>query len=208
MPISLFKTPQSNVANLASRIVELFGELSPEVTSALLNISPQPLIGCLNQSAFIIQKRTEYHKTRNSFTKTNTHQNKSVGWISPWLSGSGYRRALRRSTAGMYVNTIDFVDIAPLDEQRAVWGKGEQASWNRFARRKTLPSLSLASIATMEESLNYTPKTLCWRKQPVQFTRSRAYHKDDNAHIEQKNWTHIRQWLGYDRSRISTSFLA
>ena len=37
------------------------------------------------------------------------------------------------------------------------------------------------------------------RKSPVQFTRSRAYHKDDNAHIEQKNWTHVRQWLGYDR---------
>ena len=37
------------------------------------------------------------------------------------------------------------------------------------------------------------------RKQPVGFTRSRAYHKDDNAHIEQKNWTHVRQWLGYQR---------
>jgi hypothetical protein len=37
------------------------------------------------------------------------------------------------------------------------------------------------------------------RQYPVQFTRSRAYHKDDNAHIEQKNWTHVRQWLGYHR---------
>jgi len=37
------------------------------------------------------------------------------------------------------------------------------------------------------------------RKQPVNFTRSRAYHKNDNAHIEQKNWTHVRQWLGYQR---------
>ncbi|PIP18995.1 MAG: integrase, partial [Candidatus Omnitrophica bacterium CG23_combo_of_CG06-09_8_20_14_all_41_10] len=32
-----------------------------------------------------------------------------------------------------------------------------------------------------------------------QFTRSRPYHKDDNAHIEQKNWTQVRQWLGYSR---------
>lgn len=37
------------------------------------------------------------------------------------------------------------------------------------------------------------------RKQPVHFTRNRAYHKDDNAHVEQKNWTHVRQWLGYHR---------
>ena len=33
----------------------------------------------------------------------------------------------------------------------------------------------------------------------VQFTRSRPYHKNDNAHVEQKNWTHVRHLLGYDR---------
>ena len=33
----------------------------------------------------------------------------------------------------------------------------------------------------------------------VQFSRSRPYHKDDNAHVEQKNWTHVRQLFGYDR---------
>jgi len=37
------------------------------------------------------------------------------------------------------------------------------------------------------------------RKRPVSFTRSRPYRKDDNAHVEQKNWTHVRQWIGYDR---------
>ena len=37
------------------------------------------------------------------------------------------------------------------------------------------------------------------RKRPVQFTRARPYHKNDNAHIENKNWTHIRQYLGYLR---------
>jgi len=36
-------------------------------------------------------------------------------------------------------------------------------------------------------------------KRKVQFTRSREYQKNDNAHIEQKNWTHIRQYLGYHR---------
>jgi hypothetical protein len=33
----------------------------------------------------------------------------------------------------------------------------------------------------------------------IQFTRSRPYKKDDNAHIEQKNWTHVRRLLGWDR---------
>lgn len=37
------------------------------------------------------------------------------------------------------------------------------------------------------------------RNNPVQYTRSRAYKKNDNAHVEGKNWTLIRQYLGYER---------
>jgi hypothetical protein len=33
----------------------------------------------------------------------------------------------------------------------------------------------------------------------VNFTRGRAYKKNDQAHIEQKNFTHVRQIFGYDR---------
>jgi hypothetical protein len=50
------------------------------------------------------------------------------------------------------------------------------------------------------EFLNY--HVLGWlqkRSRPVYMTRSRPYKKDDNAHVEQKNWTHIRQWFGYER---------
>lgn len=37
----------------------------------------------------------------------------------------------------------------------------------------------------------------------MQFTRSRPYHKNDNAHVEQKNWTHVRQLFGYERFQDS-----
>ena len=37
------------------------------------------------------------------------------------------------------------------------------------------------------------------RRRRVAFTRSRPYHKNDNGHVEQKNWTHVRQLLGYER---------
>jgi hypothetical protein len=33
----------------------------------------------------------------------------------------------------------------------------------------------------------------------VRYTRSRAYRKNDNARVEQKNWTHVRQLVGYAR---------
>ncbi len=37
------------------------------------------------------------------------------------------------------------------------------------------------------------------RSHKIQFTRGRPYKKDDNAHVEQKNWTHVRKLLGYVR---------
>jgi len=36
-------------------------------------------------------------------------------------------------------------------------------------------------------------------RQQVQFSHSRPYKKDDNAYIEQKNWTHVRKLMGWDR---------
>ena len=39
--------------------------------------------------------------------------------------------------------------------------------------------------------------------QSIQFTRSRPYKKDDHAHIEQKNWTHVRKLVGWDRYESS-----
>ena len=50
------------------------------------------------------------------------------------------------------------------------------------------------------EFLNY--HVLHWlqkRPRPVFMTRSRPFKKDDNAHVEQKNWTHVRQNFGYER---------
>ena len=103
----------------------------------------------------------------------------------------------------MYVNTIDLVDIATgWTEQRAVWGKGETAVLQQLKLiEESLPFPILGfDCDNGGEFLNYhLQRHFAERKSPVQFTRSRAYHKDDNAHIEQKNWTHVRQWLGYDR---------
>ena len=45
---------------------------------------------------------------------------------------------------------------------------------------------------------NYHLKRFCDNNK-IQLTRSRPYKKDDNAHIEQKNWTHVRKIFGYIR---------
>ncbi len=34
---------------------------------------------------------------------------------------------------------------------------------------------------------------------PTRFVRRRPYKKNDNAHVEQKNFTHVRNLFGYER---------
>jgi hypothetical protein len=48
------------------------------------------------------------------------------------------------------------------------------------------------------EFINYHLKAFCDHEH-IQFTRSRPYKKNDNAHVEQKNWTHVRKLFGYVR---------
>jgi hypothetical protein len=66
---------------------------------------------------------------------------------------------------------------------------------------RTLP-FKLKSIQTDcgSEFLNYTlMKYFQHRSAPVVMSRSRPYQKNDNAHVEQKNYTHVRECFGYDR---------
>lgn len=107
------------------------------------------------------------------------------------------------STAGMFVYTVNTVDIASgWTEQRAVWGKGETgvlAAMQTIEQALPFPILGF-DCDNGSEFLNWhLVKHFTDRKRPVSFTRARAYHKNDNAHIENKNWTHIRQYLGYQR---------
>jgi len=56
------------------------------------------------------------------------------------------------------------------------------------------------------EWMNWTLiKYLQVRVKPLRLTRSRPYHKDDNAHAEQKNWMWLRQLLGYGRLEDPTA---
>src|SRR3990172_6265444 len=107
------------------------------------------------------------------------------------------------SMAGSFAFSLDCVDIATgWTEQRAVWGKGETDVLREVRDIEAalpFPLLGFDSDNGSEFLNHHLFRHFAERKAPVQFTRSRAYHKDDNAHVEQKNWTHIRQWLGYSR---------
>jgi hypothetical protein len=105
------------------------------------------------------------------------------------------------TVAGSFIYSLDLVDIATgWAEQGAIWGKGERATLEQFKKiEKRLPFKILGiDPDNGSEFINYHMYRHC-QKSTINFTRSRPYHKNDNAHIEQKNWTAIRQLVGYDR---------
>ena len=108
------------------------------------------------------------------------------------------------SMAGQYAITVDTVDIASgWTEARATWGIGHTGVLNQIKDIELSLPFKLLGLDSDcgGEFINLALVNYLTNRpvDPVQFTRSRPYHKNDNAHIEQKNWTHIRQWLGYYR---------
>ena len=107
------------------------------------------------------------------------------------------------SASGQFVLTLNVVDIATgWTEQRAVWGKGRQGVFDAIKSiREALPFDVLGfDCDNGGELLNYMLlEYFTNKKNPVQYTRSREYKKNDNSHIEEKNWTHVRQFIGYQR---------
>jgi len=180
------------------------GDLDKEVIDCLLTISHSTIDRILKPV------RVKYKGRGRSTTKPGTLLRKQIPIkTNQWdESRPGFLEAdtvahCGTSMAGMFAFTIDAVDIATgWTEQRAVWGKGETDVLVQIKDiEQSLPFDLLGfDCDNGGEFLNYhLLRHFTERKQPVDFTRSRAYHKDDNAHVEQKNWTHVRQWLGYHR---------
>jgi hypothetical protein len=107
------------------------------------------------------------------------------------------------SVAGEFVWMVDGVDYATTwVELRAIWGRGQAATLVALRDMEASLPFELLGLDSDNggEFLNY--HVMSWlqkRPRPVFMTRSRPYKKDDNAHVEQKNWTHIRQCFGYER---------
>ena len=108
-----------------------------------------------------------------------------------------------QSMAGEFCWSITATDVhTQWTESRAVWNRGQYEVQQRIAQIEAALPFPILGFDTDNggEFLNwhlfaYFDK----RPVPVRFTRSRAYRKNDNARVEQKNWTHVRQLVGYAR---------
>jgi hypothetical protein len=107
------------------------------------------------------------------------------------------------SLAGDFAWSLTLTDIlSTWTEIRATWNKGAAGVCEQIeAIEAQLPFTLLGfDCDNGSEFLNFhLLRYFSDRPKEVAFTRSRPYKKNDNAHVEQKNWTHVRQLFGYDR---------
>ena len=107
------------------------------------------------------------------------------------------------SLEGDFAWSITLTDIqSGWTANRAVWNKGAAGVVEAIRDAETsLPFEILGfDCDNGSEFLNWhLVRYFQKRPRPVGFTRSRPYHKDDNGHVEQKNWMRVRQLFGYGR---------
>jgi len=178
--------------------------LLPDVRQKLLVMSPATIDRLLKPL------RALYKKGRCSTKPGTLLKNQIPIKTHNWdVTKPGYFEAdtvahCGNSMAGDFVFSLTFTDIfSGWTENRAVWGKGSQGVLRqiRNIEERIVFPIHGFDCDNGSEFLNhhlvnyFTDRP----KAPVQFTRSRPYRKNDNAFVEQKNWTHVRQLLGYDR---------
>lgn len=105
------------------------------------------------------------------------------------------------SASGEFAYTLNLTDVhTGWCESRAILGRSQETVVRALdAIRRSLPfPLRAIDSDNGSEFINHHLIGYC-RAQGLIFTRGRPYKKDDNARIEQKNWTHVRRLIGYER---------
>lgn len=144
-----------------------------------------------------------------SSTKPSLFRHKiPIALIDGYVSEPGHLEAdtvvhCGTNLVGDYVNTLTMTDLATgWTKNRATWGKTAFAIVDAVKDvEASLPFYmkSFASDNGVEFLNKEMEKHLTERKRKVHWARRRPYKKNDAAHVEQKNWTHVRELFGYDR---------
>lgn len=105
------------------------------------------------------------------------------------------------STLGEYINTVSSTDVSSgWWEGEAIKGKSQEYTFQALKEERGRSPFQWKGLDSDNgsEFINDVLYKYC-RREGLEFTRSRASRKNDNAYIEEKNWTHVRKAFGYLR---------
>jgi hypothetical protein len=176
--------------------------ISAQTQKQLLTISPATIDRRLQAKKRQLKKRL-YGRTKPGSLLKHHIPIKTDSWDveTPGFTEIDLVSHSGNSAAGEFIHSLNVTDIhCTWVESRAVMGKSQIGVLNAMKEIEQALPFKLLGIDSDNgsEFINYHLKTFCDQTQ-IQFTRGRPYKKDDNAHIEQKNWTHVRKIFGYLR---------
>jgi hypothetical protein len=176
--------------------------VSAEIERRLLQISPRQIDRRLADHKRRAKRRL-YGRTKPGTLLKHHIPIKTDHWDvrSPGFTEIDLVSHSGDKASGEFIYRLNLTDIhTAWVETRAVMGKGQvhvQAALHEI--REVLPfALRGIDSDNGSEFINRHLARYC-SAESIQFTRGRPYKKDDNAHIEQKNWTHVRKLLGWER---------
>lgn len=176
--------------------------LTGKLEEQLLRISPRAIDYRLRSGKGVLRKRI-YGGTKPGTLLKQQIPVKTDRWDAqvPGFTEIDLVSHSGASASGDCCHSLNLTDIySTWVETRAVLGKGQEGVRQALEEiRQALPfPLRGIDSDNGSEFINGHLFGYC-RSRAIQFTRGRPYKKDDNAHIEQKNWTHVRRLLGYAR---------
>jgi hypothetical protein len=176
--------------------------LTAEIERQLLQISPRSIDRRLQREKRKVRRRL-YGRTKPGTLLKHHIPLKTDHWDVkvPGFTEIDLVSHAGNSAAGDFCYSLNLTDIhTGWTEARAVLGKSQEGVRQALeAIRQALPfPLRGIDSDNGSEFINDHLYRYC-QARAIQFTRGRPYKKDDNAHIEQKNWTHVRRLLGYVR---------
>lgn len=168
----------------------------------LLRISPRTMDYRLKPKKHQMKKRL-YGRTKPGTLLKHHIPIKTDHWdvTQPGISSVDWVSHSGNCAEGHFAYSVNQTDILTTwTETRAVLGKGERGVLQAMEEMEKSFPFPLRGIDSDNgsEFINHHLYKRC-QMRSIQFTRGRPYKKDDNAHIEQKNWTHVRKLMGWER---------
>ncbi|MGH7661078.1 MAG: integrase catalytic domain-containing protein [Vulcanimicrobiaceae bacterium] len=176
--------------------------LSDEVAQLLLGMSARSMDRILRPHRTALRRRV-YGRTKPGTllkhcvpVRTERWDTTEVGWCeTDTVAHCG------EEGGGEFAFSVNLTDVASTwTETRAVLGKSQRFVVQALEdMRRSLPfDLRGIDSDSGSEFVNHHCFKWC-QEHHLQFTRGRPYRKNDNAYIEQKNWTHVRKIFGWKR---------
>lgn len=176
--------------------------ITPEIENEVQNISSRQIDRRLQDKKKKL-KRKMYGRTKPGTLLKHHIPIKTDNWdvSEPGFTEADLVSHSGSNASGVFIYSLSMTDILTgWVETVPIMGKTEVASLEGIKEATKDMPFKIKGIDTDNgsEFINEHLLDYCTQHN-IQFTRGRPYKKNDNAHIEQKNWTHVRKIIGYER---------